>query len=79
MFFHQWFDKRFKDLTVTFNDNENPSTWKLKKKITDRERHFYPQGYSSSKYPEARAVYICSKVEGTGPDEAVMKIKMQYV
>lgn len=65
-----WFQHHFDNLKVTFNKDHEQSTWKLEKKLTDRHR------YAALNH-EARAVYECTKLEGPGPEEAIIKIKMQ--
>lgn len=56
------------------------STWVLGEKISEKvDSRDKRQCESMNDIREARAVFVCSKRYGYGPNEAVMKIIMQLV
>lgn len=75
-----WFeDDDYIGTTVSFPSG---STWKIQKKLKENEHYVHESlaqiegmGFVS----EARAVFIVTKLSGEGPQEAVIKIRMQYV
>lgn len=74
-----WFGPSFKGLKVHF-PGSRPSSWKLEQQISEHA-DFYTRGECEDldDISEARAVFLCSKVDGHGPQEAVMKVFMQFV
>lgn len=74
-----WFGPNFIDLRVTF-PGSNPSTWIIKEQISENEEEKSQDWCREmDTIPEVRGVFICSKLEGNGPKEAVMKVIMQFV
>ncbi|KAH8804583.1 hypothetical protein F5884DRAFT_859207 [Xylogone sp. PMI_703] len=69
-----WFeDEKFLGSEISFPD----STWRLETKLSEHE---YYEGERSAKIglgSEARAVFLCSKLTGSGPEQAIIKIRMQ--
>lgn len=53
------------------------ATWKLERKLQENEIHIHESEGMDGYGPEARAVYVCSKLNGHGPEEAVVKIRKQ--
>lgn len=73
-----WFGPWFSGLRVTF-PGPNPSTWLLREQISENDK-VETQSFCGEMdiISEARAVFICSKIEGDGPEEAMIKVFMQY-
>ncbi|KAK2754653.1 hypothetical protein FQN54_006786 [Arachnomyces sp. PD_36] len=72
-----WFGPNFLSLTVTF-PGPNSSTWQLKEQISENfDQSTQIEFQDFDMIPEVRGVFICSKVSGNGPKEAVMKVIMQ--
>lgn len=73
-----WFDDDDSiNSTVSF---PSESTWKLERKMQENE-YYIPKDTAqiNGLGSEARAVFIGSKLSGDGPQEAIIKIRMQYV
>ncbi|KAL1998286.1 hypothetical protein VTN02DRAFT_6464 [Thermoascus thermophilus] len=71
-----WFDDDdFINSTVSF---PSESTWKLERKLQENE-YYIPKDTAQidGLGSEARAVFIGSKLSGDGPQEAIIKIRMQ--
>jgi hypothetical protein len=72
-----WFGDSFIGSEVSFT-KPDPSTWRLKEKISENADHETEEGARKLEMvSEARAVFICSRVDGPLPQEAVIKIRMQ--
>jgi hypothetical protein len=74
-----WFGPSFINLKVTF-PGPNPSTWVLKEQISENDDpRTQEECEELETIPEVRGVFICSKIEGNGSQEAIMKVVMQFV
>jgi hypothetical protein len=74
-----WFARDFIDLTVTF-PGPNASTWVIREQIFENpDQRPQDECEEFDMISEARGVFICSKIEGYGPTEAVIKVVMQFV
>ncbi|EEP78733.1 predicted protein [Uncinocarpus reesii 1704] len=72
-----WFDDTWIGHLVHFSEPQ-PSAWILQKKLSEHAV-FPKKGYAEEyRVPaEIKAVFVCSKLGGPGPLEAVLKIWMQ--
>ena len=74
-----WFGPELFGQEVTFIE-PNPSTWVLEEMISEHAACYDEVDCKDmSIIPEARAVFLCSKRDGDGPEEALIKIYMQFV
>ncbi|KAK2758288.1 hypothetical protein FQN54_004134 [Arachnomyces sp. PD_36] len=72
-----WFGPEFIGQEVTFS-KPNPSTWVLKEQISEHADSYNQEDCEElDLIPEARAVFTCSRRDGEGPEEAIIKILMQ--
>ena len=72
-----WFGDNFIDSEVSFTKPDR-STWRLMQKISENAYHETEENAKSlDVVSEARAVFICSRVDGLQHQEAVIKIRMQ--
>ncbi|KAK2760839.1 hypothetical protein FQN54_002078 [Arachnomyces sp. PD_36] len=72
-----WFGPSFTGLEVQFS-GRCPSVWKLEQQISEHADFCSRQECEDlDDISEARAVFLCSKVDGYGPQEAIMKVFMQ--
>ena len=74
-----WFTPEFVGMKVEF-PGPNPSTWTLREGISEHANNYGEEQCKGGDYiPEARAVFLCNKDKGDGPEEAVMKVFLQFV
>ena len=75
----EWFDDSFIGRKVLF-PAPKPSAWVLKEKLSENA---YVQSEEECKememISEARAIFICSRVDSIDSEEAIIKIRMQLV
>ena len=72
-----WFDDHFIGSEVSFI-KPDPSTWRLKQKISENAyRETEKDARELDMVSEARAVFICSRVDDLEQQEAVIKTRMQ--
>ncbi|KAK2765574.1 hypothetical protein FQN54_008428 [Arachnomyces sp. PD_36] len=72
-----WFGPNFLNLKVTFPGPKG-STWALKEKISENADILSQETCEEFEMiPEVRGVFVCSKIEGYGPSEAIIKVIMQ--
>ena len=72
-----WFGDNFIDSEVSFTKLDR-CPWRLKQKISENAYHETEEGAKRlDMVSEARAVFICSRVDGLQHQEAVIKIRMQ--
>ncbi|KZF26201.1 hypothetical protein L228DRAFT_242634 [Xylona heveae TC161] len=72
-----WFDEvEFIGREITFTE-PFPSTWRLEQKLREHERFASEDDVKSGLDCEAQAVFVCSRVAGQVPQEAIVKIRLQ--
>lgn len=75
-----WFGPRFIGLKVQFPGPRGSSNWVLQKQLSEHADCLCREECEDlDDISEARGVFLCSKIDGDGPQEAVIKVFMQLV